>query len=368
MSDRTVKRKFNELFNTHKSNKSIRCQPMVWEVQQLAKYGMEGTLINGKGNRGKHSKFLVSEKQTRVEEIGEDDGEDDEHDEDDEEDEYGSTVWSDDKMSKFIYKIFIGTAPLTFLIYLDDEDKYYIYDGTNRATAITKFYENKLRIKHDGEYYYFKDLPSKREEDMFLKAKVEIREYSGCTEAFMSQVAADMNNGTPMTMGELLNLMRKGTTPRCLTFDNLVEDFDFLVKDFGHRSTGIKMAAEIFKHVELKKTTWSDKEGLEKMKAFINANDVVSNQIMLQSIFTDLKKIIQYYKDNDMDKLMFSKPYLPRTKAIFQTLAMLASNYQVNINDSTLFSKIKKLIDDNTVKYASTNGLYKYMLNDLKLT
>ena len=355
------KRKFDDLYDLHKKNKSIKCQPVVWEVQQLAQYGSDGTLQNGKFNRGKHSSFLVPKKsETHIAELDEDD-------DDDDYEEHGSVVWSPDKMSKFIYKILVGTAPLTFLMYLDDDDKYYIYDGTNRATAITQFYENTLKVKHNGECYFLKDLPTRREKNMFLKTKLEIREYSGCTEAYMCQVAADMNNGTPMTMGELCNLMRKGTSPRCSFFDTLLDDFDFLVTDFGFRSHGIKMAAEIFKHIELQKQNWHDKEGMEKMKSFLSADDAVNNQIMIRSIFADLKKIVQYYREHDMDKTMFAKLYIPRTKAIFQTLAMLASNNQVTIDDDLLFGRIKKLIDDNTVKYASTNGLYKFMLNELNI-
>jgi hypothetical protein len=364
MSERiNAKRKFNNLYDINKKNRSIKCQPVVWEVEQLAKYGKDGTLVNGKFNRGKHSTSLIAK--ARVEEI--DDDHDCDDDDDDYAEDYGSTVWSPDKMSKFIYKIFIGTAPLTFLVFVDDDDKYYIYDGTNRATAITKFYDNTLKIKHDGECYFFKDLPSRREQNMFLKAKLEIREYSGCTEAYMCSVAADMNNGTPMTMGELLNLMRKASTPRCAMFDAILEDFEFTSVDFGYRSSGIKMTADLFKHIELQRSSWADKEGMEKMKSFLTSEDAVTNEIMMRSIFGDLKKIVQYYKDTDADKIMFSKQHIPRTKAIFQTLAMLAYNHQVTIYDPSLFANIKKVIDDNKVKYASTNGLYKYMLSELNI-
>jgi hypothetical protein len=359
------KRKFDDLFVLNKKHRSIKCQPVVWEVEQLAKYGLDGTLVNGKYNRGKHSSFLLST--NNIEEIDDEVDDDDNDDDDDYDKDYGSTVWSHDKMSKFIYKIFVGSAPLTFLVFVDDDHKYHIYDGTNRATAITMYYDNKLPMKHNGECYFFKDLPTKREKNMFLKAKLEVREYSGCTEDYMCDVAADMNNGTPMTMGELLNLMRKASTPRCALFDTILEDFEFIMTDFCFRSNGIKMTAELFKHIELQKSTWSDKEGMEKMKAFLTSNDPVNNQILLRSIFGDLKKIAQYYKDNDMDKIMFSKPYIPRTKAIFQTLAMLSSKHQVKIVDPILFDRVKQLIDTKHVKYANTNALYKFMLNELQI-
>ena len=128
------------------------------------------------------------------------------------------------------------------------------------------------------------------------------------------------------------------------------------------------MAAELFKHIELQKSTWSDKEGMEKMKAFLASNEPVNNQILLRSIFEDLKKIVQYYKDNDLDKVLFAKPYIPRTKAIFQTLAMLSSKHQVKIVDPKLFDRIKQLIDTKQVKYANTNGLYKFMLSELQIS
>ena len=139
------KRKFDDLYLLHKKHKSIKCQPVVWEVEQLAKYGLDGTLVNGKYNRGKHSSFLFST--TEASGISIEEMDDEEDDDDDDDKDYGSTVWSYDKMSKFIYKILVGSAPLTFLVFVDDDHKYHIYDGTNRATAITMFYDNKLKIK-----------------------------------------------------------------------------------------------------------------------------------------------------------------------------------------------------------------------------
>lgn len=186
---------FAPLMALNKRHKRIKKEPVVELVGALGDKAIAGVIKNGVYNRGKDIN-----------------GEDDEN-----------GIWSADKKQDFIVRVISGTAPLTFLFRESDDDEetdeeqhLQTYDGANRILAIAEFLSDKLRIRYNDVTFLYSELPDTTK-NAFRNQKCISLTMSDCPEDFATQYAADLNHGTPMSMGEHLNLLRTQTFPRAVT-------------------------------------------------------------------------------------------------------------------------------------------------------
>ena len=313
-----LKRKFESLNEQNKHNQRVTRETQTWEIQQLAKDVCDGTIYNGRLNRGHHA---ASDDEESLE-----------------------SVWSTDKMSKYIYSVLRGTAPLSFFlrkVEVDGDDehecKFEIYDGFNRACAITKFHKGELRISHDGEYYFFEELP-KKTKNIFLKSKAEVRIYSNCSEEIACRVAADMNNGTTMSIGEQLSLMRSHSNPRANLFDKLVDEYPWSVSTLGYRSKGIGMIALIIMHIEAGERRWKDGIKHPELKRFYESESPMQNEIAIRATLSKIAEVVSV-----VDHEIMSSDDVRVYVMAFESAAMLSIRHNTAL-DSDLVKKLVAMV------------------------
>lgn len=312
-----LSKKFENLNERNKRNQRVTRETQTWEIQQLAKDVRDGVIINGRLNRGQHA--VVDD------------------------DEALASVWSSDKQSKYIKSLLCGTAPLNFFlrkVEVDGDDetewKYEIYDGCNRAYAIRNFHNGDIRIQHDGEYYFFEEMP-KKTRNIFLKSKAEVRIYSNCSEEIACRVAADMNNGTTMSIGEQLSLMRSHSNPRANLFDKLVDEYPFSVSTLGYRSKGIAMIAQIIMHIEAGERRWKDGIKHPELKRLYESEAPIQNEIAIRATLSKIAQVVSVVENEIKSAPTRTFVYV----MAFESAAMLSIRHNVSIDTTT----VKKLVD-----------------------
>ena len=310
---------FDLIFKQHIKNKPFKRNTVYWPLDTFSKDLLDIVVKNGRMNRGAHV---------------DDDGDVD-----------GATVWSDDKQSKFILKLMEGTAPLTFLMRHTSDDEtgeeiYEIYDGANRAEALKKFYSNELCIKVENEYYFFKDL-TLREKNMFTKTKAEICYYSNCPESFICAIAAAFNNGTPMSIGELLSFVRVQDTPRAKFFYQVVEDNPWVTHEFGIRSMGIKMVGMIIMHIEEKTNIWKESR-LDQVKVFYDENVAVRSETTICGLFSNFTTIIDAWKSSNAGFAPGKE--LGKFVVVFEAASILGAIHKKSVSNTMINKLLEKTV------------------------
>ena len=84
-----------------------------------------------------------------------------------------------------------------------------------------KFTNDEIPVKiEDKTFYNYSNLPS-QERKMFDNIECHVTILSGCTSTFACEFAATRNEGTSMSIGEKINLIRGSDTPRARLLSEL---------------------------------------------------------------------------------------------------------------------------------------------------
>ncbi len=166
-------------------------------------------------------------------------------------------VWTDNKGSLYIRSLLESTAPTDFLARnttKEDDDGYpmevdEVYDGGNRMNAVLKFYQGKICITDDDRRQVnYASLP-RQEKNALDRVQVQFNILHGCTDTHACDMASKRNEGTPMAMGEKLNLLMFKGTPRAQVLYDIMKTHAFL--DQGNdRAVGLKVMAQVIASFE----------------------------------------------------------------------------------------------------------------------
>ena len=328
MSHIELRAHFEPLMCENKKHKQIIFQPVVVKVGDIGDAANEGVIKNSTFNRG----AAVN-------------GEDDEN-----------KVWSNDKKASFIIRTIAGTAPVSILLRMnEDGETRETYDGANRILAISEFLKDKLRIRYNDVTCLYSEMP-REVQKAFREQEASRLTLINCPEDFACRLAADMNHGTPMSMGEHLNLLRGRETPRCKHFNNYVEMYPWSTRgDIGWRSGGVKLIALVIMHIEQNTPVWKEHQSAA-VNAFFESNDPVKNSTDSDAVFQALDALItKWYTDN----IKITQKDLPRYLQVMEAAATLFSFHQKSI-DEVMVNKLLELTD-TIQKYSPSKLVSAYL-------
>jgi hypothetical protein len=302
---------FAPLMALNRRHKKIKKEPVTELVGALGDRAIVGGIKNGVYNRGK--------------------------DFNGQEDENG--IWSADKKQDFIVRVIGGTAPLTFLFRESEDDEetgeeqhMQTYDGANRILAIAEFLSDKLRIRYNGVTFLYSELPETTK-NAFRNQKCISLTMSDCPEDFATQYAADLNHGTPMSMGEHLNLLRTQTFPLCRHFDKYAKQYTWSTRGcLGHRSSGIKLIALVIMHIEQNQSDWVEHQTAAVNKFFSTA-EAVKNSTETDAVLQSLDAVVRQWQAQDFK---ISKKDLPKYIQILAAACILFSFHRLHMDQSML--------------------------------
>lgn len=180
----------------------------------------------------------------------------------------------------------------------------------------------------------------------------------GCSEQFACRVAADMNHGTPMSMGEHLNLLRGEQTALCQLFNSYVEMYPWSTHgDIGCRMGGVKLIALVIMHIEQDTPVWKEHQSTAVTEFFMSNNPVKSSTAT-DAVFQELDGLIARWNANNVK---ITQKDLPRYLQVMEAATVLFSFHQQTINDDM----INKLIGlTNTIQKYSPSKLVKTYLDE----
>lgn len=334
MTDRQKRAHFAPLMALNKRHKKIKKEPVLGKVGDLGDSAIAGEIKNGAYNRGKDFN-----------------GEEDEN-----------NIWSADKKQDFIVRVISGTAPLTFLFRESDEDdetgdetQMQTYDGANRILAIAEFLSDKLRIRYNGATFLYSQLPDSIQK-AFRNQKCISLMMSDCPEDFATQYAADLNHGTPMSMGEHLNLVRTQTLPRCRHFDRYAKQYAWSTRGcLGHRSSGIKLIALVIMHIEQNQPDWVEHQTAAVNKFFSTA-EAVKNSTETDAVLQALDEVVKQWQAQDFK---ISKKDLPKYIQILAAACILFSFHRLPM-DQSMLDKLDRLTSE-IKKYSPSKLVVAYL-------
>lgn len=119
-------------------------------------------------------------------------------------------VWDEELERKLISTVYCGgdIGRVVFNRAVDEEGniEFLCIDGKQRLTALQKFRKNKFDAEIDGKDIFFRDM-TREQRDLFLQQKIAVRTYDAMSEENQTSLFKLIQNGKPLTSGELL----KGT-------------------------------------------------------------------------------------------------------------------------------------------------------------
>lgn len=309
---------FKPLLAENKRHRKITTESLTVKVGDIGDDAIAGWIKNGHFNRGKDYN-----------------GEDDEQ-----------PVWSSDKKASFIVRAIAGTAPISiFLRQNEEEDVQETYDGANRILAISEFLEDKLRIRYNGVPFLFSELPPEVQ-TAFRNQKATTLTMHNCPEEYACRYAADLNHGTPMSMGEHLSLLRAGQNSRCKHFNHYVEKYEWANRgDIGARAGGVKLIALVIMHIEQNTPDWKEHQSAA-VRDFFESHDSVKNSTDSDAVFQALDTIIRKWQT---EGFKISKKNLPKYIQILEAASILFTFHKKNID--------QPMID---TLYGLTESIQKY--------
>ena len=311
MTLRQKRELFKPLLDENKRHKKITSEAVTGKVGDIGDEAINQQIVNGKYNRGSDCN-----------------GEDDEN-----------PVWSDDKKASFIVRVICGTAPLSFFLRQnDEEDCRETYDGANRILAISEFLSDKIRIRHAGTTWLFSELPDSAQK-AFRNQKATTLTLHNCPEEFACRYAADLNNGTPMSLGEHLNLLRVMQTSRCVAFNRYVEQYAWSTNgDIGHRSGGVKLIALVMMHIEQKTQVWKEHQ-TAYIKKFFESDNPVTATTPTDAVLQAIDAMVQKWR---ADEFRISKKDLPKYLQILEAASILFSFHDKPL-DQAMVNRLNEL-------------------------
>jgi len=319
---------FHPLIQEHKKNKKIHTRSETMRVGDVGDEANEGLIRNSTFNRGSDVN-----------------GGDDEN-----------TVWSNDKKGSFIIRTIQGTALITILLRQNEDGEICeTFDGANRILAISEFLKDKLHIRYNGITFRFSQLP-REVQKAFRDTKTTRLTLEGCTEQYACRVAADMNHGTPMSMGEHLNLLRGEQTALCNHFNNYVEMYSWAAHgDIGCRMGGVKLIALTIMHIEQNTPIWTEHQK-EKVTEFFMSNNSVKNSTGTDAVFQALDDLITKWQN---ENLKITQKDLPKYLQAMEAAVILFSFHQMNIDENM----IKQLLEltETIHKYSPSKLVSAYL-------
>lgn len=331
MSHCEVMAHFQPLMQEHKKNKKIHPRSQTVKVGDIGDEANEGLIKNSTFNRGSDVN-----------------GDDDEN-----------KVWSNDKKGSFIIRVISGTALITILLRQNEDGEICeTFDGANRILAISEFLKDKLHIRYNGVTFRFSDMP-REVQKAFRDTKATRLTLEGCTEQFACRVAADMNHGTPMSMGEHLNLLRGEQTALCQLFNNYVEMYPWSThSDIGCRMGGVKLIALVIMHIEQNTPVWKEHQSTA-VTDFFMSNNSVKNSTGTDAVFQALDGLINDWNTNNVK---ITQKDLPKYLQVMEAAAVLFSFHQKNI-DNDMVNKLLQLT--STIQKYSPSKLVSEYLDSL---
>lgn len=320
MTDLQKRTHFRPLMTLHAKHKKIKKEPVVGKVGDLGKQAIAKEIKNGHFNRGKDFNGATDE----------------------------NSIWSVDKKANFILRTIGGTAPLTFFFResFDEDDAeegphLQTYDGANRILAIAEFMSDQLRVSYDGKTFLFSELPLVVQK-AFINQKCISLTMSDCSEEFATQYAADLNHGTPMSMGEHLNLLRAHPFPLCRNFDRYAEKYPWSTRGFlGHRSSGIKLIALVMMHIEQNTSDWTEHQ-TSAVNQFFTTNESVKYSTETDGVLQALDTMVKQW---ERDEIKIPKKDVPKYIQIMAAASLLFSFYNYPIDQNT-FNRLDKITSD----------------------
>jgi len=208
-------------------------------------------------------------------------------------DENREPVWSNQKSALFIRGCFDRLAPTDFVVrQVEEEDDNPsvddIYDGGNRCNAIVKFVNDEFPIQiEDKTYYHYSHLPP-QERKMFDNMECHVTILSGCTATFACEFAAKRNEGTTMSIGEKVNLIRGSDTPRAHLLNELYNEFQ-IFKMADDRGSGLKLLAQLIMSIERRTVNFTISDyHMNVLRAFFVESDTPFCSLPLDKIKSTL--------------------------------------------------------------------------------
>lgn len=293
---------YQPLMQEHKKNKKIHTRSEIMRVGDIGDEANEGLIRNSTFNRGSDVNG----------------------------DENENTVWSNDKKGSFIIRTIAGTAMITILLRQnEDGETCETFDGANRILAISEFLKDKLHIRYNGITSRYTDMP-REVQKAFRETKATRLTLEGCTEQYACRVAAHMNHGTPMSMGEHLNLLRGEQTALCQLFNNYVEMYSWSTHgDIGCRMGGVKLIALVIMHIEQDTSVWKEHQSAAVTEFFMS-NRSVNNSTGTDAVFQALNGLIADWSTRN---IKITQKDLPKYLQVMEAAAVLFSFHHKKINN-----------------------------------
>ena len=171
-------------------------------------------------------------------------------------------VWPIPKQRAFLVSCFEGIVPVDMLMrrrdVADDDDdsddniemyQHEVFDGNNRLTALQGFIAGKFSIPvSEGIYYHYNKLPVP-DRNFLDKMQLPVTVMSNCDEDFAIRYTGYRNEGTAMSIGEQLGLIRRSGSTHADYLDRCYSSLPCF-RQAKDRGSGIKTLALIIQNLE----------------------------------------------------------------------------------------------------------------------
>lgn len=295
-------------------------------------------------------------------------------------------VWKHQKKRGYLRSLLSRDAPVDFLVREctipspEDPDEtivvWDLYDGGNRSTAIMEFVENKLRAPIpvsgiDTVEFDFEHLPTS-EQKLFGEQLFDVTVLANASRNFACEMAAKRNEGTPMSTGEKLMLMRHRETQRAQTLNRILDTNPFL-NMVSDRATGTAQVAALLFNLEKHPTRckWTDihfEKGVRNLfedpKPFVHVNEeaVLDAYRLVGELCPD-----GIYAEETERILRESRKVTSKAtnfNAACKALVMAHLHHAVEITYETLHCALRRVLAKRSVLASAVNAAIKELVGE----